>query len=179
MKKYIVKETGQEIKIGDRGAIVEKKTTLYGEGKLITEVEITKETLHNLIKDGVVEVREEKTDAEKAEEFKKLFDSMLPAFKKLAKDNDEPFGKVLIILQGLLSFSPKAHLSVLIESMASLKNAKAKRGKNVYALDPFNDYKVCEHTGKSKCPVVFFRMEDAKETYEMLYPFIKIIKDGE
>lgn len=104
---------------------------------------------------------------------------MFPAFKKLAKDNDEPFGKVLITLQDLLSFSPKAHLSVLIESMANLKNAKAKRGKNVYALDPFNDYKVCEHTGKSNCPVIFFRMEDAKETYEILYPFIKIIKDGE
>ena len=175
MKKYIVKETGQEIKIGDRGTIVEKKTTPYGEGKLITEVKITKETLHNLIKDGVIEVREDK----KAEEFKKLVDSMFPAFKKLAKDNDEPFGKVLITLQSLLSFSPKTHLSVLIESMANLKNAKAERGKNVYALDPFNDYKVCEHTGKSNCPVVFFRMEDAKETYEMLYPFIKIIKDGE
>ena len=179
MKKYIVKETGQEIKIGDRGTIVEKKTTPYGEGKLITEVKITKETLHNLIKDGVVEVREEKTDAKKAEEFKKLFDSMLPAFKKLAKDNDKPFDKVLITLQDLLSFSPKTHLSVLIESMANLKNAKAKRGKNVYALDPFNDYKVCEHTGKSKCPIVFFRMEDAEETYEILYPFIKIVKDGE
>lgn len=179
MKKYIVKETGQEIKIGDRGTIVEKKTTPYGEGKLITEVKITKETLHNLIKDGVVEVREEKTDAEKAEEFEKLLDNIIPAFKKLAKDNDEPFDKVLITLQGLLSFSPKTHLSVLIESIANLKNAKAKRGKNVYALNPFNDYKVCEHTGKSKCPIVFFRMEDAKETYEMLYPLIKTVKDGE
>ena len=96
MKKFIVKETGQEIKIGDRCTIAESKTTPYGEGKLITEVEITKETLHNLIKDGVVEVREEKTDAEKAEELKKLVDSMFIAFKKLAKDNDEPFDKVIM-----------------------------------------------------------------------------------
>lgn len=179
MKKFIVKETGQEIKIGDRGVIVEKKTTPYGEGKLVTEVEITKEIIHNLIKDGIVEVKEVKSKVEKAEEFKRMFDDVFPAIKKMAKDNQEPLSKVIFVLYGLLSISPKAYLNVLIESIANLKNAKAKKGKTAYTLSPVRNYEVTSFVGKSKCPIIFYSEEDAKETYNVLLPLIKILTDGE
>ena len=179
MKKFIVKETGQEIKIGDRGVIVEKKTTPYGEGELVTEVEITKETIHNLIKDGVVEVKEVKSEVEKAEEFKRMFDDAFPAIKKIAKDNQESLSKVIFVLHGLLSISPKAYLNVLIESIANLKNTKAKKGKTAYTLNPVRNYEVTSFVGKSKCPIIFYSEEDAKETYNMLLPLIKILTNGE
>ena len=60
MKGYFLKDGGREVKLGQIVEISTPVNTSYGEGTAYVNVELTEETLPELISDGFILVKEEK-----------------------------------------------------------------------------------------------------------------------
>ena len=170
MKKYFLKEDHQEVKLGDKIQISAPVNTSYGQGRAHVDVVLTEANMKKLVDDGfiVAEKGKEKID----------FDSMKPYFRRFARKNEMSLPSCLMLLSLLLNTSKKAHLLMLIETIAEVKNRDLKKGDKVFWLNPAANYKPVEVVGNHNHAVVFYSLKDAIETYNLLLPFINDL-DGE
>ena len=177
MKKFFLKEDGKEIKLGEKIQISTLVDTSYGEGKAQVEVEISPATLKKLVDDGFVTIEDDKPQKT---EMQILFEKLKPYFRRFARKNGMSLPSCMGYFVLLSETSKRAHLLVLLETIAEVKNRDLKKGSKVYWLNPAANYKVAEVVGNHNNAVVFYSPEDAVDAYKLLLPFIKdLVADGE
>lgn len=92
MKKYISKKKGTEVRIGDTILLRKKVGTKYGEGALLVDVEITEETLQELVKDGIIqeiEVKPVDDHVAKDEVFSEIVEFLKKVFYEDGEQEDK------------------------------------------------------------------------------------------
>lgn len=164
MKKYFLKESKQEIAVGQTIELCVPVTSSYGKGVATTEVEVTESVLKKLISDGFVveEDSEEKS-------IRQAITKLRPYIKELAKRYGITFNSAYVLL-GMVSGCPLTHLTMLIEIMAdSMNKGKAFEGY-CFVLNPIHDFS--PRVVKKPVPGSFYSEEDAKTAYSILKPFI-------
>lgn len=171
MKKYFLKKNNKEIKVGDKVKLTKNTTTTYGIGTTVVEVTVTEETLKQLIKDGFVEVKDDEVS------FEDLYSKVKPYLRRIVRKTDLSFPSACVFMGAVYDVSPVAHLQVLIETIAEVKNRGKKSGKLVYYLNPVVKFYPSAVVGNPNCATVFYSKEDAEETYKLLKPFIEDIID--
>ncbi len=167
MKKYFLKESKQEIAVGQTIELCTPVTTSYGRGVVTTEVEVTESVLKKLISDGFVVVEEDSEEKSISQAITKL----RPYIKELAKRYGITFNSAYVLL-GMVSGCPLTHLTMLIEIMAdSMNKGKAFEGY-CFVLNPIHDFSPRWVKRQKPVPGSFYSEEDAKTAYSILKPFI-------
>lgn len=171
MKKYFLTENNQELKVGDEIRLTKPVNTSYGEGMVVTEIKVTESILEKLVGDGFVRVEESDKSGGTVEKLK-------PYIKEIARKNHINFPVACAMLGAVLEVSPKAHLQLLAETIAEVKNRDKEPGKDTWYLDPLVNYKPVQIAGNRATATVFYEAGDALEAHRTLLPFIKGILDG-
>lgn len=175
MNKYFLKSDNKEIKIGEKIQLKMPINTSYGEAEAIAEIEVNEKTLAQLVEDGFVEVKEEKSREELT------YDKLLPYFHRavVRKDLGVYSDLALSLFSILRSISPKAFITLAFDVIAQEKNrGKQNPMKEYFYCDPEHDYKPCTSYGEPFLPV-FYRDSDAWHAYTMLKPLIAALKNEE
>ena len=172
MKKYFLKNSDQELQIGQRVLVQKPMQTPFGMGTVQAEVVITQATLELLEKEGVVEVRDDF-------DVKAYVEKLKPYVRRIARKMKVDLPEASSFLQSLLSLSPKAHFTLLAEVIAEVKNRGLERGPKVYWFNPAANYmiEVIDHPNSA---AAFYSVKDALDAYKLLFPFIReLVADGE
>lgn len=172
MKKYFLTKNNQELKVGDKIKLTKLVDTSYGEGMTVIEIKVTENTLEKLVKDGFVRVEE-------PDESEGMVEKLKPYIRKIARKNHINFPAACAMLSSVLEVSPKAHLQLLVEAIAEVKNRDKEPGKYTWYLNPLISYKPISIVGNPTTAIVFYEEGDALEAHRTLLPFIKDILDGE
>jgi hypothetical protein len=172
MKKYFLTKDNQELKVGDKITLTKSVDTSYGVGKLVTEVRVTEDILEKLVKGGHVRVEE-------SDEFEGMVDRLRPYIRRIARKNQMDFPTTCGMLDVVLRTSPKAHLQLLIETIAEVKNRGKEPGKDNWHLNPLASYRPTQIAGNPTTATVFYEAGDALEAHRTLLPLIKGILYGE
>ena len=177
MKKFFLKEDGKEIKLGEKIQISTLVNTSYGEGKAQVEVEVSPATLKKLVDDGFVLIKDDEPQKTDAQIF---FENMKPYFRRFARKNGMSDYSCMGYFLLLYETSKRAHLLVLLETIAEVKNRDLKKGPKVYWLNPAANYSPVELVGNHNNAVVFYSAKDALDAHRLLLPLIKdLVADGE
>lgn len=177
MKKFFLKEDGKEIKLGEKIQISTPVNTSYGEGKAQVEVEISPATLKKLVDDGFVIIKDDEPQKTEVQIF---FENMKPYFRRFARKNGMSLPACMGYFLLLAETSKRAHLLVLLETIAEVKNRDLKMGTKVYWLNPAANYSPVGVVGNNNNAVVFYSAKDALDAYRLLHPLIKdLVTDGE
>ena len=177
MKKFFLKGDGKEVKLGEKIQISTPVNTSYGEGKAQVEVEVSPATLKKLVDDGFVIIKDD--EPQKTEE-QIFFENMKPYFRRFARKNGMSLPACMWYFLLLSETSKRAHLLVLLETIAEVKNRDLKKGPKVYWFNPAANYMIEVIDNHPNNAVVFYSKEDALEAHRLLLPLIKdLVADGE
>ena len=177
MKKLFLKEDGKEVRLGEKIQISTPVSTSYGEGRTQVEIEISPATLKKLVDDGFVIIKEDEPQETESQNFLK---NMKPYFRRFARKNGISLPACIEYFLLLFKTSKRAHLLVLLETIAEVKNKGLKKGPKVYWLNPAANYSRVEVTDSYNNAVVFYSAKDALDAHRLLLPLIKdLVADGE
>ena len=177
MRKYFLGKTDREVKLGSTISVREKVNTSFGFNEVGFVVTLNKKNVKKFIDRGII--REEDDNEMDVE---KKFEGMVPCIHRIFKKS--PFishESTKKMLNALASISPKAHLQLLIENFAEIRNKNKKIGDCTWFLNPIAGYAPIKIMGKPSSTMVatvFYDEQDAKEVYSLLSDFINAIIDG-
>ena len=173
MVKYFLKNTEQEVNIGNTVVISVPAKTPYGGGKCEVEVLVTQAILDQLVKDGLVEARELKPvfKAPDREIYK-------PFIRRLARRMKVNFEDALDFLGFLLEASPYAHKCLLVELMADVYNKEKKFGETVYIVDMTTNKPLARTVGGPFHSPAFADFLDAERACALMIPFVSLVNGG-
>lgn len=176
MRKYFLGKTDREVKLGSTISVREKVNTSFGFNEVGFVVTLNKNNVKKLIDRGIIRV-EDDNEMDVEEKFKGLRPCIHRIFKK------SPFidKSTRKMLNALSFISPKAHLQLLIENFAEIRNKDKKIGDCTWFLNPIAGYAPVKIMGKPSSTMVatvFYDEQDAKEVYSLLSDFINVIIDG-
>ena len=130
MKKFILADSGKEIKFGDRILIVEDVNTPLSVARIQRVAVVTKELMGKLIKDGKVNVVEENG-------INKIWND---AIKSLAKKTNWKEEKLLNILATLHLANPWAATQMVLREIAIELDKKyddhINKSEKIYVISP-------------------------------------------
>ena len=130
MKKFIVANSGKEINFGDKVLIVETVNYPLGVAKIHRTAVVTEELMDKLIKDGKVNVVEEK-------DINKIWNN---AIKNLAKKTNWKEEKLLNILNTLYLANPWAATQMVLREIAIELDKKyddhINESEHIFAISP-------------------------------------------
>lgn len=176
MRKYFLGKTNREVKLGSTISVREIVNTSFGFKEVGFVVTFNKNNVKKLIDRGII--REENDEEMGVEEkFKGLKPCIHRIFKKSPFINES----TKKMLNALSFISPKAHLQLLIENFAEIRNKNKKIGDCTWYLNPIAGYAPVKIMGKPSSTMVatvFYDEQDAKEVYSLLSDFINAIIDG-
>lgn len=176
MRKYFLGKTDKEVKLGSTISVREMINTSFGFNEVSFVVTLSKKNVKKLIDRGIIRVEDDK-EVSVEEKFKGLRPCIHRIFKK-SPFIDESTRKML---NTLAIISPKAHLQLLIENFAEIRNKDKKIGDCTWYLNPIAGYAPVKIMGKPSSTMVatvFYDEQDAKEAYSLLSDFINVIIDG-
>ena len=176
MRKYFLGKTDREVKLGSTISVREKVNTSFGFNEVGFVVTLSKKNVKKLIDRGIIRVEDDE-EVSVEEKFKGLRPCIHRIFKK------SPFidESTMKMLYALSSISSKAHLQLLIENFAEIRNKDKKIGDCTWYLNPIAGYAPVKIMGKPSSTMlatVFYDEQDAKEVYSLLSDFINAIIDG-
>ena len=176
MKKYFLGKTNREVKLGSNISVRENVNTSFGFNEVGFVVTLNKKNIKKFIDRGIIRVED---DNEMSVE--KRFEGMMPCVHRIFKKS--PFINVSTekFLDALARVSPKAHLQLLIENFAEIRNKGKKIGDCTWYLNPIAGYAPVKIMGKPSSTMVatvFYDEQDAKEVYSLLSDFINVVIDG-
>lgn len=177
MRRYFLGKTDREVKLGSTISVREKVNTSFGFNEVGFVITLNKKNVKKLIDRGIIRVEDDnEMDVEKK------FEGMMPCIHKIFGKtpfiNESSTGKFLDVLARI---SPKAHLQLLIENFAEIRNKNKKIGDCTWFLNPIAGYAPVKIMGKPSSTMlatVFYDEQDAKEVYSLLSDFINVIIDG-
>ena len=172
MMKFIVAKSGKEINLGDKILIVGAVNTPVGMIKAQKTVTITKELMSKFIKDGKVNVVEEK-------DTNKLWSSAIESLSKKTNWKEE---KLLNILTTLHLANPWAATQMVLKEIAIELDKKyddhINKSEKIYAISP-QDGRIHEINKKTvknyKAFPAFRSIEDAKIACSLIREHLKSI----
>ena len=176
MKKYFLGKTDKEVKLGSTISVKENVNTSFGFNEVGFVVTLSKKNIKKFIDRGIIRVEDDnEMDVEKK------FEGMTPCIHRIFKKS--PFIDISTkkMLNALAIISPKAHLQLLIENLAEIRNKGKKIGDCTWYLNPIAGYAPVKIMGKPSSTMVatvFYDEQDAKEVYSLLSDFINVIIDG-
>lgn len=176
MRKYFLGKTDREVKFGSTISVREKVNTSFGFNEVGFVVTLNKKNVKKLIDRGIIRVEDDNEM-----DIEKKFEGLRPCIHRIFEKsplNDESTRKML---DALVSIFPKAHLQLLIENFAEIRNRNKKVGDCTWFLNPIAGYAPIKIMGKPSSTMVatvFYDEQDAKEVYSLLSDFINIIIDG-
>jgi len=165
MVKFFLKDTDQEVKVGDVIDIAIPMKTPFGMGvTTINKVEVTQASLKQLLERGIVYSKED--SIEKAMAIYK------PVLRRLARKNNCSLESIVEFLNVLYSVSPEAHSMVMLEAIADKINQGHKITGKGYFVGRKNglvlETKCCEKLGVPG----FDSLEKANAAADLYKPFI-------
>lgn len=170
MVKYFLKNTEQEVKIGNTVILTVPGKTPYGDGKCEVQVLVTQEILQQLVKDGFVEARDMRVSIKTVN--KEIYK---PFIRRLARRLKISFDEALDALNHLLNSSPYAHNCLLVDLMAEVFNKDKRFGCAVYIIDMASNKPLARSVSSGPfAEPVFADFEDAKKVCTLLTPFVAI-----
>ena len=172
MKKFILADSGKEIKFGDRVLIVESVNTPLSVARVQRVAVVTKELMGKLIKDGKVNVVEENG-------INKIWND---AIKSLAKKTNWKEEKLLNILATLHLANPWAATQMVLREIAIELDKKyddhINKSEKIYVISP-QDGRIHEINKKTvknyKAFSAFRSIEDAKIACSLIREHLKSI----
>lgn len=172
MMKFIVAKSGKEINLGDKILIVGAVNTPVGMIKAQKTVTITKELMSKFIKDGKVNVVEEK-------DTNKIWSN---AIENLSKKTNWKEEKLLNILTTLHLANPWAATQMVLKEIAIELDKKyddhINKSEKIYAISP-QDGRIHEINKKTvknyKAFPAFRSIEDAKIACSLIREHLKSI----
>ena len=177
MRKYFLGKTNTEVKFGSTISVRERVNTSFGFNEVGYVITLDKKNVKKLIDRGII--REEGNDKMSIEEE---FEGFKPCIQRVFKKSPFTQESTRKFLNALNILSPKAHLQLLIENFAEIRNKGKKIGDCTWYLNPISGYAPVKIMGKpsdTMVATVFYDEQDAKEVYSLLSAFINIIIDGE
>lgn len=176
MRKYFLGKTDKEVKLGSTISVREKVNTSFGFNEVGFVVTLNKKNVKKLIDRGIIRVED---DEEMSVE--KKFKGLRPCIYRIFKKSPLIGESTREMLNTLAIISPKAHLQLLIENFAEIRNKDKKIGDCTWYLNPIAGYAPVKIMGKPSSTMVatvFYDEQDAKEVYSLLSDFINAIIDG-
>lgn len=172
MKKFIVVNNGKEINFGDKILIVKIVNTPLGVARVHKVAIVTKELMDKLIKDGKVNVVEEK-------DINKIWNN---AIKNLAKKTNWKEEKLLNILNTLNLANPWAATQMVLREIAieldKKYNDHINESEHIFAISP-QDGRVHEinkaHIKNYRAFPAFRTINDAKIACSLVRENLKSI----
>lgn len=161
MKKYILKETGEEVKMGSTLSVTIKVQTLFGEAKCVKKVVINENTLKLLMSEGLVEVQENK--------IKSLF-------RRIARKLEMTLDDAEVFVGFIYDVSPYIACQLLLEQASKkFNNGKdLSKYKWFYFVNPNMDIRTCQNGGNYNVPV-FISEEDAQKALNLVENYFKSV----
>lgn len=166
MIKYYLKNSKQEVKIGDNVTVTVPANTPYGETKGTIRFTVTPESLKQLIKDKLVIPKEGNiTD----------FETYKPFVKKFADNHNIGYGSVCNMLHTLAQTSMNTHNMLMLEMIAEYFNGmnngcKPEPGECVYVISHDGTVQLCLASGPFVVPY-FLTLEKAHQACVLMKPF--------
>lgn len=172
MMKFIVAKSGKEINLGDKILIVGAVNTPVGMIKAQKTVTVTKELMSKFIKDGKVNVVEEK-------DTNKIWSNAIESLSKKTNWKEE---KLLSILTTLHLANPWAATQMVLKEIAIELDKKyddhINKSEKIYAISP-QDGRIHEINKKTvknyKAFPAFRSIEDAKIACSLIREHLKSI----
>lgn len=172
MMKFIVAKSGKEINLGDKILIVGAVNTPVGKIKAQKTVTVTKELMSKFIKDGKVNVVEEKST-------NKIWSNAIESLSKKTNWKEE---KLLNILTTLHLANPWAATQMVLKEIAIELDKKyddhINKSEKIYAISP-QDGRIHEINKKTvknyKAFPAFRSIEDAKIACSLIREHLKSI----
>ena len=172
MMKFIVAKSGKEINLGDKILIVGAVNTPVGMIKAQKTVTVTKELMSKFIKDGKVNVVEEK-------DTNKIWSNAIESLSKKTNWKEE---KLLNILTTLHLANPWAATQMVLREIAIELDKKyddhINKSEKIYAISP-QDGRIHEINKKTvknyKAFPAFRSIEDAKIACSLIREHLKSI----
>ncbi|QOR59368.1 hypothetical protein [uncultured phage cr116_1] len=172
MMKFIVAKSGKEINLGDKSLIVGAVNTPVGMIKAQKIVTVTKELMSKFIKDGKVNVVEEK-------DTNKIWSNAIESLSKKTNWKEE---KLLNILTTLHLANPWAATQMVLREIAIELDKKyddhINKSEKIYAISP-QDGRIHEINKKTvknyKAFPAFRSIEDAKIACSLIREHLKSI----
>lgn len=172
MMKFIVAKSGKEINLGDKILIVGAVNTPIGMIKAQKTVTVTKELMSKFIKDGKVNVVEEK-------DTNKIWSNAIESLSKKTNWKEE---KLLSILTTLHLANPWAATQMVLKEIAieldKKYNDHINKSEKIYAISP-QDGRIHEINKKTvknyKAFPAFRSIEDAKIACSLIREHLKSI----
>ena len=172
MMKFIVAKSGKEINLGDKILIVGAVNTPVGMIKAQKTVTVTKELMSKFIKDGKVNVVEEK-------DTNKIWSNAIESLSKKTNWKEE---KLLNILTTLHLANPWAATQMVLREIAIELDKKyddhINKSEKIYAISPQDGriHEVNKKTVKNyKAFPAFRSIEDAKIACSLIREHLKSI----
>lgn len=176
MRKYFLGKTDKEVKLGSTISVRENVNTSFGFNEVGFVVTLNKKNIKKFIDRGIIRVEDDnEMDVEKK------FEGMTPCIHRIFKKSPFIDKSTRKMLNALYFISPKAHLQLLIENFAEIRNKNKKIGDCTWYLNPIAGYAPVKIMGKPSSTMVatvFYDEQDAKEVYSLLSDFINVIIDG-
>lgn len=172
MMKFIVAKSGKEINLGDKILIVEAVNTPVGMIEALKIVTVIKELMSKFIKDGKVNVVEEK-------DTNKIWSNAIESLSKKTNWKEE---KLLNILTTLHLANPWAATQMVLREIAIELDKKyddhINKSEKIYAISP-QDGRIHEINKKTvknyKAFPAFRSIEDAKIACSLIREYLKSI----
>lgn len=162
MVKYFLKNTDQEVKIGNKITISYPVRTPYGESKHEFDVLVTQKSLEQLIKDNLVEAKEVSPVNLKA---------YRPYVRALAARLGCTISTAAELLDTIKEASPFAHNCLLIDLIAEVSNRGKEFGDCAYSANMTSGLPV-KRVESSFDEPVFTTLKDAQNAIALVTPFV-------
>ena len=174
--KYFIKDSDEEVQMGQTIEVEQKVTTSLGEGICKTQVVVTPKNVGLLVKQGFLVQKEEEKGMSPA--TKEHWEKLKPYIRRFARKNDMPLVPAILFFASLEQVSPLAQIHVLLETISEVKNRGKSAAPTVYYLSPMCGFEIAMvNLRASKFTPVFYSRDDAKEAYELIKPFLAAIHE--
>lgn len=179
MEKFILKQNGKEVKIGDKLVKQGLMDTPLGRGFVIQEIIIDEETIPELLRMGVIEpIKENKTVDVPVE--------ITFYIEKIANKMNCHIKKVINHLNAITLVYPAASASLLLKEVAIELDKKYKdhisKSPEIYVISVLDGQIVKankDHIKNYRNFAAFRSIEDAKTAYNIVKPFMEeMFKDA-
>lgn len=174
--KYFIKDSDEEVQMGQTIEVEQKVTTSLGEGICKTQVVVTPKNVGLLVKQGFLVQKEEEKGM--SPDLKEHREKLKPYIRRFARKNDMPLVPAIMFFASLGQVSPLAQIHVLLETISEVKNRGKSAAPTVYYLSPMCGFEIAMvNLRASKFTPVFYSRDDAKEAYELIKPFLSAIHE--
>lgn len=161
MKKYVLRDSGKEFKMGDTVDVTVTVNTPFGEAKCVKKVIVDEKTLELLMNEGLVVVQD---------------GAIKPLFRRISRKLGLSLADAELFVSIVHDASPYAAIQLLLEQASK----KFNNGKNLKEYDRFyyinvnGEVLTCKNRGIFNTPI-FTSREDATEALNIIEDYYKSI----